>query len=286
MASRPPGPEPGRPTAARCAARRTCLGSSPFLAHHEQGSPVSAAECACEATAVELDRLQDFAVLGDAHAAPIGHVRVPDGALRVHADPVGNAVPEFRPHPAVGQAPVVLDVECGQSPRVGLSDDQRRAIRRQMHAVREGEPVGDQPRGAVRRDHGDHAGRELLARHQVEPTAVDVRLAGRVDDELIAGGRIGRRVEVSVDHQRTIGLSAQQQSIPGRDEQQASVRQPPSAHGKGRALEHNLPVALEVHCDQLAAYPSPRTRAAPRASAAARRTRCRRGAGWAQTWVV
>jgi len=76
---------------------------------HEQRSQARAAKRAGEAAAVEVDRLQHLTTLANAHAAPVGNVRVPDGAVGVEADAVGDAVAEVGPHPPVGQAAVSGD---------------------------------------------------------------------------------------------------------------------------------------------------------------------------------
>src|SRR5438132_13384249 len=73
----------------------------PLGRHHEQCSPVRAAEHTSEAAAVEVDRLQHLATFADAHAALVGNVTVPYGIARVDADAVRNAVPEVGPHPPV-----------------------------------------------------------------------------------------------------------------------------------------------------------------------------------------
>ena len=62
--------------------------------------PVRAPEHAGEAAAVKLDRLQHLTAFADAHAALVGDVPVPDGALGVEADAVGDAAVRGRPTPA------------------------------------------------------------------------------------------------------------------------------------------------------------------------------------------
>src|SRR5918995_6301044 len=55
---------------------------------------LSAPPSAGEAPAVKLDRLQHLSPLANAHATLVGDVSVPDGALGVEADAVGDAVSE------------------------------------------------------------------------------------------------------------------------------------------------------------------------------------------------
>ncbi len=114
--------------------------------------PERPSECAREAAAVEFDRLQHLASLADAHAAFVGDVPVPDGALGVEADAVGDPLAEVRPDPAVGEAAVVCDVERGEPLCVGLGDDQRRVVGRHEHAVGEGDAVGHLAGRAIRGD--------------------------------------------------------------------------------------------------------------------------------------
>src|SRR3954466_12025269 len=82
------------------------LRAIPLLRHQEQGSPIRATEHAGEAAAVEIDPLQHLAALGDADAAPVRDVGVPDGSLSVHAEPIRDAVAEIGPGPAAREAAV------------------------------------------------------------------------------------------------------------------------------------------------------------------------------------
>ena len=50
----------------------------------------------------------------------VGDIRVPDGALGIEADTIGDAVAKVGPHPAVGQAAVGVNVERGEPLGVGL----------------------------------------------------------------------------------------------------------------------------------------------------------------------
>src|SRR5205085_12595726 len=89
---------------ARARALEHVLRTPPLGRHHEQRAAVRAAERTGEAPAVKLDRLQHVATRANAHAALVGDVAVPDGALGVEADAVGHAIAEVRPQPPVRQA--------------------------------------------------------------------------------------------------------------------------------------------------------------------------------------
>jgi hypothetical protein len=96
---------------------------------------LSAPPSAGEAPAVKLDRLQHLSPLANAHATLVGDVSVPDGALGVEADAVGDAVSEVGPHPPVRQTAVVCDVERREALPVGVRDDEGRAVAGDEHAV-------------------------------------------------------------------------------------------------------------------------------------------------------
>jgi hypothetical protein len=83
----------------------------PLGSHEKQRPPVGAPEHAGEAAAIEIDRLQYFPALANAHAPLVGNVSVPDGVLCIEADTIGNAVAELSPHPPVRKVTVDLDVE-------------------------------------------------------------------------------------------------------------------------------------------------------------------------------
>src|SRR5215218_1692252 len=94
------------------------LWTVPLGRDHEQSSSVCPSECAGEAAAVELDRLQHLAAFADADAALVGDVAVPHCAVGVEADAVGDALSELGPDPAVREAAVGGDVEGGESPGI------------------------------------------------------------------------------------------------------------------------------------------------------------------------
>src|SRR5437879_2303893 len=52
-------------------------------------------------------------------------------------------------------------------------------------------------------------------------------------------------------HQRAVGLAAQKQPVARRHEQQTPVRQPVDTAWKGRSLEHDFSVALQIDGDDL-----------------------------------
>ena len=62
----------------------------PFAGDHEERPFVVTPERAREAAAVELERLEHLAALGQAPAVPVRDVAVPDGSLGVEADAVGS----------------------------------------------------------------------------------------------------------------------------------------------------------------------------------------------------
>src|SRR3954469_16322434 len=98
------------------------LRAVPVLRHQEQGSPIRATEHAGEAAAVEIDPLQHLAALGDADATLVRDVGVPDGCLRVDADPVRDTVAEIGPGPAAREAAVSADLESRELLAVGVRD--------------------------------------------------------------------------------------------------------------------------------------------------------------------
>ena len=103
----------------------------------------------------------------------------PQRTIGVEADAVGAAL-DLGPHPPIGEAVVVLDVEGGHPRGERFGDEQGGAVGRDGHAVGEGDGVGDDPSAAVRRDHGDQptlrAQLEVhtVGAHHVEVDAIDV----------------------------------------------------------------------------------------------------------------
>ena len=73
------------------------LEAAPFGGQHEQRALVRAAEHAREAAAVQVDGLQHLTALADPCAALAGHIGVPDGAVGVEADTVGEAAGKAGP---------------------------------------------------------------------------------------------------------------------------------------------------------------------------------------------
>ena len=85
--------------------------------------------------------------------------------------------------------PSCRDVEGRQPAGEGLRDHQGRAVGGDHHAVGELDVAGDVAGRAVRLDQPDPAGLGRAAAEEVEVGAVDVDVAGRVDDELVAALR-------------------------------------------------------------------------------------------------
>ena len=105
----------GRPVGEHLAgrlARADPAGAAPAAATTNSVRPSDPAEHAGEAAAVDLDDLEHLAALGDADAAAVGHVGVPDGTLGIDADPVGGGVAQVRPDPPVRQRAVGADLEA------------------------------------------------------------------------------------------------------------------------------------------------------------------------------
>jgi hypothetical protein len=114
--------------------------------------------------AVEMAKELAFA---HPHAVLVGDVRVPDGVLGIGADAIRDSVAQVRPHAMVRQVAIWPDIEADEflAPRVG--DDERGAIGRHRHPIREGDAIRHLPGGSIGLDQGDHAGPWLLAGHEV-----------------------------------------------------------------------------------------------------------------------
>jgi hypothetical protein len=123
-------------------------GAVPVRREHEQPPTVGAAEHGREAGAAEVDPLEHFTALADSGAV-VRHVRArgPDAAVRVETDAV--RADSVRPDATVRQGAVVLDVEGGEACGKGLGDDERLVVRRDDHAVGEGELVRHLARGGL-----------------------------------------------------------------------------------------------------------------------------------------
>src|SRR5215813_9904636 len=75
--------------------------AEPFRRENEQRFPVATAKHACETAAISVDCLQHFATFADTDTALVRNVCVPDSALSIEADTVGNAVTEVGPNLSV-----------------------------------------------------------------------------------------------------------------------------------------------------------------------------------------
>src|SRR5205807_9770040 len=69
---------------------------------------------------------------------------IPDGALSIETDAIGDAVAQIGPYSAVRQIAIDGNVEGCELLAMGLSNNQRRIVGRYNHAVRKGE-VGSHP---------------------------------------------------------------------------------------------------------------------------------------------
>src|SRR5262249_24076186 len=145
-----------------------------------------ASERASDAAAIKFDPLQHLPSFANAHATFVGDIGVPDGALGIEADAVGDAVAKVGPHSPPGQVAVHGDVESREPFRVGLGDDQHRVVWRYEHAVREREAVRHLASQTVGGDQGHDSGSKRLAGHEVEAAAVDVGVAPTVYYQLVS----------------------------------------------------------------------------------------------------
>ena len=263
----------GQPTpGAGASATRTCpcrlaidafdaFDAAPFVGQHEQRPSTGAPEHARKAGSVEREPLQYLAPFADPYDFTLGisvaaGVRTgarrlsPDCALRVEADPVrADAV---GPDTPVRQAAVAGDVERGQATGEGLSNDQRRVVRRDDHPVRELDTVRHLSRRAVGRDQRDDPRLGRLAAQEVEAEPVDVDVAAAVDDDLVPAV-VGHLARVGMSHRGPVGLATRELRA-GHEE--AAVGQPVDGPPEtGRALSDDLAVAVQVDRDDLTRAP-------------------------------
>src|SRR5262249_10077339 len=117
--------------------------AEPFRRENEQRFPVATAKHACETAAISVDCLQHFATFADTDTALVRNVCVPDSALSIEADTVGNAVTEVGPSLSVRQAAIGSDIECSKPLAVRLGDDQCRVVGSHRHSVWKRDAVGD-----------------------------------------------------------------------------------------------------------------------------------------------
>src|SRR5262249_8805028 len=211
------------------------LYATPLRDDQEQRPLVRASECAGETAAVEVDGLQHSATFADAYATLVGNVSVPDGVVRIDADPVRRAAAEVGAAARVGEAAARRDIESRQSPGVGLGDDERGVVGRHGHAIRKGEAVRHLSSGSITRDEGDDSG-----------DTIDVGVAAAVDDDLVPR-LVGEAAQVGMRHERAVELLAQETTLAPRDDQQAAIRQPVDAEWKTkRSAGDDLAVAVKI----------------------------------------
>ena len=153
----------------------------------EQGRAVGTAEHAgVHAEAVgRRDLLDHAAALLHQHAALAEGVGAPDAALGVEAAAVGRHAGEVGPDPPMGERAVVLDGERRVAVAHRLAHDERRAVRRDHRAVREGQVLGRQRHRAVEVHPHEVGGGRLAAGHEVEAGVADVGAALGVDDHVV-----------------------------------------------------------------------------------------------------
>src|SRR4029450_7263325 len=95
------------------------------------------------------DRLHYLAALTYSNATATRHVGAPDRALGIYADSVRSCAIELGPHSTPRKIAVRRDVVGGQRSGIGLSHNQRRVVRCDCHAVREGQVLGNLARRPV-----------------------------------------------------------------------------------------------------------------------------------------
>src|SRR3954451_9916870 len=84
-------------------------GSTPVLADHEELGLGFSAERAGEGTPVQVDRRQDVPTATNPHAALVPNIRVPKGAARIEADPIGMVSRRCGPDPTVAEGSITSD---------------------------------------------------------------------------------------------------------------------------------------------------------------------------------
>ena len=127
---------------------------------------------------------------------------------------------------------------------MGFGDDQNPIVRRDRHAIRKRDAVGDLANRTGRGHERDDAG-----------TAVDVGIAAPVDDDFVP--ELIRNIsKINVRDERSIVLASDDSTLPSGDDQEPSVRKPIDAEGQleGRAHDH-LRSALRVDGQNLLRTP-------------------------------
>src|SRR5215203_2233398 len=253
-----------RPARARCGCRdgqhlaRSCpiccaLHATPLLRHHEQRLPVWTPEHASEAAAVKSDRLQHLTAFTNAHATLVGDVPVPNGAFRVEANTVWDAITEVGPHPPVGRAAVGCDVERREPVGVGLSHYQRRVVGCHDDAIGKCDDFRYLPNRTIGSDQCEDSGGEL-ATWEVEAYVADVSVATTVHGNVVPGV-VREAAQVGMGYQRPVGLPAQQKPISRRDYDQAPIWQPVDAKWERRYADDDFALALEIDGNDLLRAP-------------------------------
>ena len=121
-----------------------------------------------------------------------GH-RHPYAAVGVQADAVGRPVESVGEEPAIAQRSVGADGERRQPSTDRLGDDQRGAVRRDHHSVGEVEVLGDDGDRVVGIDPRDHAALTRLGSDIRAPCVVDDHVAQVRRHEVGQIGDRGRR---------------------------------------------------------------------------------------------
>ena len=205
--------------------------------HHVEGAPVVAPEHAGEAGLGGGDPVDDVPALGHQHALVGDGVGHPHVAVGVEADPVRRAPRERGPHPAPGELAVVADVEGGEPAGQRLGHDQGLPVGGDDRSVGEGHVLGGDVGRAVRVDADQGRGRRARGLHQrrlapfldeaveVESEVPHVGPPGGIDDHVVAV-EAGRRVEVPVLDEPTVGLEPVHGAGLAGHHQQSAVGEP------------------------------------------------------------
>jgi hypothetical protein len=155
--------------------------------------------------------LLTLTAFANAHATLVRDVAVPDGAFRVEADAAWDAAVDVGPHPPVGQAAIGCDVKRREPVALGLGEDQCRVVGRHDDAIGECDAIRYLPSRAIGGDQREDSGDELALR-EVEAGVADVDVAPTVHDN-VDPGVVRDAAQVGMDHQRPVGLPAQQKPI-------------------------------------------------------------------------
>ena len=135
-----------------------------------------------------------------------------------------------------------------------LGDDQRRTIRGDRHAVREGEIARRLPDRPVRGDHGDLALPRILAAHHVVADAVDEHVAPAVGRHLVPRKRRDG-AEIGVEHELAGRVATQESLVVGRHHEQVSAGQEVDAERERVDRRHHGFRSVGVDHQQLARRP-------------------------------